>query len=121
MALMSDWGFFVKPGREEAFRAWLAANEPRFVALAPKSYEYLGTYTPLWRAEGERAQFHQLWRYGVHRAQRPPDLRVAAGDTAGAFTELAREFLQFVDESRGEDETFRLYTSVVPEEGPRGS
>ncbi|MDP3984638.1 MAG: hypothetical protein Q8Q52_06530 [Acidimicrobiia bacterium] len=109
MALLSDWGFFLRPGRESEFRDWLGENEEQLSRLAPKGYEYLGTYLPLWRPETESAEFHQIWRYG---SSRPPDMRVAAADTGGAFTELAREYLSFVDQTRQEDETFRLYRSV---------
>lgn len=107
--LVSDWGFFLKPGTEGAFDEWLRVNEERFAEVAPASYEYLGTYVPLWRGEGESAPFHQLWRYG---STRPPDLRVAAGDSTGEFTEMARQFLSFVDETRSAEETFRLYRSA---------
>ncbi|MDH4116102.1 MAG: hypothetical protein OEX04_11100 [Acidimicrobiia bacterium] len=109
MALISDWGFFLKPGKEEEFDRWLDENEPRFTELAPPTYEYLGTYVPLWRGAGETAPFHQLWRY---LSERPPDLRVAAGDGGGDFTDMAREFLSFVDETRSAEETFRLYRSA---------
>ena len=109
MALVSDWGFFLKPGTAEAFHKWLDENEEVFSRLAPGGYDYLGTYVPLWRGEGESAEFHQLWRY---LTDRPPDLRAAAADNAGAFTEMARQFLDFVDESRHVDETFRLYRSA---------
>ncbi len=116
MALVSDWGFFVKPDRQADFRRWLRDNEQRLAELAPKGYEYLGTYLPVWRDASESSEYHQLWRYG---APSPPDLRAAAGDSGGAFTELARDFLAFVDESRSEEEGFRLYRSVgePPEEG----
>ncbi len=108
MALIYDWGFYVKPDREEAFREWLTEHERELAELAPKSYEYLGTFRPLW---GEAiGDYHQMWRYG---AERPPDLRQAAADTGGAFTELARQYLSFVDDSRADQETFRLYRSVV--------
>jgi hypothetical protein len=109
MALLSDWGFFVRPGQVEEFREWLGANEDRMIRLAPAGYEYLGTYLPLWRPETESAEFHQVWRYGSNR---PPDMRVAAADTAGAFADLAREYLSFVDQSRQDEESFRLYRSV---------
>lgn len=111
MALLSDWGFFVLPERVEEFRQWLEGNESRMIEMAPKGYEYLGTYLPLWRPEGESAEFHQVWRYGSNR---PPDMRVAASDSGGAFTDLAREYLSFVDQSRQDEETFRLYRSVEP-------
>ena len=108
MSLIYDWGFYVAPGREDAFREWLSENESKLAELAPKSYEYLGTFRPLW---GEAiGDYHQMWRYGTDR---PPDLRRAAADAGGAFTELARQYLSFVDETRATEETFRLYRSVL--------
>jgi hypothetical protein len=107
--LLSDWGFFLKPGTDDRFNQWLEENEERFALVSPSNYEYLGTYVALWRGEGESAQFHQLWRYG---SQRPPDLRAAADDQGGEFTEMARQFLAFVDDTRSSDETFRLYRSA---------
>jgi hypothetical protein len=108
MALLYDWGFHLLPGRREDFLAWLADNEPRMEELAPSNYHYLGTY----RALGpDPVDFHQLWRYG---GERPPDMRVAAEGSAGSFTDLAREYLSFVDLSRTDEETFLLYTDAVP-------
>jgi hypothetical protein len=109
MALVSDWGFFVKEGTQPAFLEWLDEHEERFGELAPAGYDYIGTYVPLWRGADETAQYHQLWRY---QTDRPPDLRQAAAATAGDFTDLARQFLDFVDESRHADESFRLYRSA---------
>ncbi|MFO7549308.1 MAG: hypothetical protein R6X29_10645 [Acidimicrobiia bacterium] len=118
MALLSDWGFFVKAQRADEFRRWLVDHEASFVELAPPTYEYLGTYLPIWRGSGEQSEYHQLWRY---HTDRPPDLRRAAGDSGGAFTGLARDFLGFVDEERRGDEVFRLYRSVESGIPPRGS
>jgi hypothetical protein len=107
MALLYDWGFFIKAGKRDDFLAWLAGNESRLVELAPKNYEYIGTYRSL---SPEPCDFHQVWRYG---SERPPDLRAAAAAQAGAFTELAREYLDFVDTSREPEEEFRLYRDAV--------
>lgn len=109
VALLSDWGFFVTTGREDEFRQWLLEHEEGLLRLAPKGYEYLGTYIPLWRPETERAAFHQVWRYGSSGS---PDMRMAAAHDGGAFTELARQYLSFVDQGRESEETFRLYRSV---------
>lgn len=109
MALVSDWGFFIEDGTQPAFLKWLEDNEARFEELAPPGYDYIGTYVPLWQSSDETAQYHQLWRYQIDR---PPDLRRAAADTAGEFTELARQFLDFVDESRQAEESYRLYRSA---------
>jgi hypothetical protein len=107
MALLYDWGFFIKPGRHDDFLGWLAENEARLVELAPKNYEYIGTYQLL---SPEPCDFHQVWRYG---SERPPDLRAAAADSSGAFTAVAREYLDFVDTSRSSEEEFRLYRGAV--------
>lgn len=107
MALLYDWGFFIEAGRRDDFLAWLAENESRLVVLAPKNYEYIGTYRSL---SPEPCDFHQLWRYG---SERPPDLRAAAADSAGEFTDVAREYLDFVDTTREPEEEFRLYRGAV--------
>lgn len=107
MALLYDWGFYVKPGRRDDFLTWLEENESRLVELAPKNYEYIGTFRLL---SPEPCDFHQVWRYGT---ERPPDLRAAAADSSGAFTEVAREYLDFVDTGRESEEEFRLYRDAV--------
>lgn len=105
--LLYDWGFFVQPGRIEEFLAWLAENDDRLGEMAPKNYEYLGTYRAM---HPEPWDFHQIWRYGTDR---PPDLRAAAADQSGQFTEIARTYLSFVDVGRHDDEEFRLYGTAV--------
>ena len=110
MALLSDWGFFVQPGRKEEFDLWLANNESRFSAAAPHHYDYIGTFKPLGKLDGEHPEYHQLWLYG---SGNPPDLRVAADDEWGAYTDLARQYLAFVDQTRAGDEDFRLYRSAI--------
>jgi hypothetical protein len=107
VALLYDWGFFLLPDRRADFLEWLAENESRLEVSAPPKYRYLGTFRSL---GPDACDFHQLWKYG---GSRPPDLRVAAADTSGAFTELARQYLSFVDQDRGEEETFLLYTEAV--------
>lgn len=105
--LLYDWGFFIQPGRHDEFVAWLKQNESRLVELAPKNYEYLGTYRSL---SPEPQDFHQVWRY---RSEAQPDMRKAAADEAGAFTEIARDYLAFVDGGRESEEVFRLYRVVA--------
>jgi hypothetical protein len=109
MALFYDWGFFVAPGKDDDFREWLAENDQSMLDLAPKNYEYLGTYRPL--AAADPCDYHQVWRYADNRI---PDLRKAAGDSGGAFTELARQYLSFVDTAREAEEKFNLYGPVAP-------
>lgn len=106
MALLYDWGFFVKDRAE--FIAWLNDNEQRLVELAPRNYEYIGTYRSL---GPDPCDFRQIWRYG---SDRPPDMRQAVADQqTGRFTDVAREYLSFVDTERESDEEFRLYRAAV--------
>ena len=108
MALIYEWGFHVKAGKEADFESWLALNEQGLAEKSPNHYEYLGTYVPVW--DSLKTGYRQLWRYG---SERVPDMRKAASDTSGEFTALAREYLSFVDETRSDDETFRLHRSVI--------
>lgn len=107
MALLYDWGFFVKDGQRGDFVAWLTENEKRLIESAPKNYEYIGTYRSL---GPDPCDFRQIWKYG---SERPPDLRQAAADEqTGHFTEIAREYLSFVDTARESEEEFRLYRAA---------
>lgn len=107
MALLYDWGFYLLPDHREEFLDWLTENEPAMSKLAPKNYEYLGTYRSL---GPDPCDYHQLWRYG---GERPPDMRAAAADSSGDFTELARQYLSFVDQGRQDEEEFRLYKVAI--------
>lgn len=117
MALIYDWGFFVLLDKEKEFSQWLAAHEAELYEHSPPSYEYLGTYRPLWGTP--TCDYHQLWKYRTERTldtqtEYPPDTRVMS--LVGGpytFTELSRQYLSFVDESRAGKETFRLYRSVT--------
>ncbi len=108
MALIYEWGFHIKAGAEGDFEAWLASHETGLADNAPQHYEYLGTYVPVW--DTVSTGYRQLWRY---QTERVPDMRRAAQAAPGAFTSLARQYLEFVDEARAAEETFRLHRSVV--------
>lgn len=114
MALIYEWGFFVIADREDDFRQWLAAHEVDLAAHSPRNLEYLGTYLPVWTT-GETCDYYQLWRWGKGFGT---DLRSMVDAEGGAFADLAREFLSFVDESRSPDETFRLHRSVTTSPPP---
>lgn len=119
MALIYEWGFFVKEELRDDFLSWLRDHEQDLARYAPEHLEYLGTYTPVW-APDERCDFYQLWRWRSHISGF--DLRKAAEGEAGTFTELARRFLSFVDDARSHEETFRLHKSAVtgPQRDPAG-
>lgn len=109
MALIYEWGFFVKPDRLDLLRDWLEDNEPELARAAPEGLEYLGTYMPVWAPE-QRCDMYQVWRW---RRAGEFNLRAAADAERGSFARLASEFLTFVDDSRTDDETFRLHRSVI--------
>lgn len=109
MALIYEWGFYVRPESLEELRDWLTANEDELARAAPRGLEYLGTYLPVW-AEERRCDLYQVWRW---RRTSDFNLRAAAGADNGAFADLASQFLSYVDNSRTEDETFRLHRSFT--------
>ncbi|GIU91157.1 MAG: hypothetical protein KatS3mg011_0063 [Acidimicrobiia bacterium] len=110
MALVYEWGFFVKEDRKPEFLTWLREHEEELARHAPEHLEYLGTYTPVWAPE-ERCDFYQLWRWRSHIPSF--SLREVARTESSAFTELARQFLSFVDDDRSSQESFRLHRSAV--------
>lgn len=109
MALIYEWGFFVKPDAVDALAAWLAENEDALAKAAPEGLEYLGTYSPVW-AEEPRCHMYQVWRW---RRANEFNLRLAAGADKSEFARLAAEFLTHVDDTRSHEESFRLHRSVV--------
>lgn len=109
MALIYEWGFFLKPDVLDEFREWLSSHEETLARAAPEGLEYLGTYLPVWAPE-QRCDMYQVWRW---RRANEFNLRAAAGADKGAFARLASEFLSFVDDRRTEEETFRLHRSVT--------
>ncbi|HLU30744.1 MAG TPA: hypothetical protein VK088_03205 [Acidimicrobiia bacterium] len=120
---MYEWGFFVKPGRIEEVKEWLAEKEAAFDEATPPGLTYLGTFLPIW-AEDPRCDLYQIWSW---RRRGPDfDLRSAAHADRSRFAELAAEFLAFVDEGRSGEETFRLHRRVVddpatPSQSPPGT
>lgn len=109
MALIYEWGFFIKPDALNELQDWLVQNEENLARAAPEGLEYLGTYLPVWAPE-QRCDIYQVWRW---RRANEFNLRAAAGADKGAFAHLASQFLRFVDDSRTEEETFRLHRSVT--------
>lgn len=114
MALIYEWGFFIKPEALVELQDWLAQNEENLARAAPEGLEYLGTYRPVWAPE-QRCDLYQVWRW---RRANEFNLRAAAGADKGAFARLASEFLAFVDDGRTEEETFRLHRSVTEASRP---
>lgn len=112
MALIYEWGFFVTPEALDQMQDWLFQNEESLARAAPEGLEYLGTYLPVWAPE-QRCDVYQVWRW---RRANEFNLRAAAGADKGTFARLAAEFISFVDESRTEEETFRLHRSVIDAE-----
>lgn len=109
MALIYEWGFYVRPGSFDELREWLLEHEHDLAAAAPQGLEYLGTYLPVWASE-RRCDLYQVWRW---RRASEFNLRAAAGADRGTFAELASQFLSFVDNGRTDEETFRLHRSIT--------
>ncbi|HEX2153012.1 MAG TPA: hypothetical protein VHL52_03435 [Acidimicrobiia bacterium] len=109
MALIYEWGFFIRPAALEDLQAWLVTNEPELARAAPEGLEYLGTYAPVWASE-PRCDLYQVWRW---RRANEFNFRAAARADRSDFARLAGEFLSFVDEARTEEETFRLHRSLA--------
>lgn len=109
MALIYEWGFFLRPDAFDDLREWLASNERTFASAVPEGLEYLGTYLPVWAPE-QRCDVYQVWRW---RRANEFNLRMAAETDRGTFARLASQFLSFVDDERTHEETFRLHRSVV--------
>ena len=52
MRFISEGGYSVKLGQEEAHQRWLEANEAAFAASMPEGCKYLGTFVTVLSSEG---------------------------------------------------------------------
>src|SRR4029078_12004212 len=62
MALISEQGFNIKRGKEEAFQKWTTDNDAALKKSCPKGVEYLGTYIVAMSTEKQAGEYRVLWR-----------------------------------------------------------
>jgi hypothetical protein len=111
MRFISESGYTVKVGEEEAHQKWLEENEPAFAAAAPEGVKYLGTFAMVFSSEkqsGFYKTYMELDSYGAMDR-----LAAAAKDESSDFGRLLRESSRFADYDLAAPWSNGLYKAVV--------
>ena len=111
MRFISEVGFSVKTGEEEAHQRWWEANEAALAASTPEGVKYLGTFIMVFTSEkqsGYYKTYMELDSYGALDR-----LAAAARDPASEFGRLLRESTAFADYDLAAPWSNGLYKAVV--------
>jgi hypothetical protein len=111
MRFISEYGYSVKLGQEEAYQKWLQENEPALAASHPEGVTYLGTFVMVFSSE-KRSGFYKTYleldSYGAMDR-----LAAATKDEASDFGRLLQESSAFGDYDYTAPWSNGLYKAVV--------
>lgn len=111
MRFISEIGFNVKVGKDEAYQKWLAENEAKVAAAQPPGAKYLGTFVVTFTSEkntGFYRSFAELDSYAAFDA-----IAALVKDETSELGRLAREESQFIDYDPNAQWSNGLYKLVV--------
>ncbi len=111
MRFISESGYSVKLGQEEAHQKWLEENEAALAASMPDGVKYLGTFVTVMSTEklsGFYKTYLELDSYGALDR-----LAAANKDAEGDFGRLQREASAFGDYDYNAPWSGGLYKAVV--------
>jgi hypothetical protein len=95
MRFISEFGYTVRVGHEEAHQRWLTENEAALAAAAPAGSRYIGTFVVTYSTEKDSGGYRILMEMDSYGAQ---DAQAAAGkDPASEWGRLIREHSSFAD------------------------
>jgi hypothetical protein len=111
MRFISESGYTVKPGEEEAHQRWLEENEAALAANAPEGVRYLGTFAMAFTSEKHSGFYKTYLELDSYAAMD----RVAAAtkDPSSEWARLYRQFADFTDYDRAAPWSNGLYKAVV--------
>lgn len=95
MQFISEIGFSVRVGHQEACQRWLAANEKRLASTYPEGTEYLGIYVSVYTSEKTTGAYRLLERLSSYADI--DRLAALAKDETSEYAKVRREFNQFID------------------------
>jgi len=95
MRFISEFGFNVKIGKEEAFQRWLAENEPKISEAHPPGTKYLGTFAVVFSSE-KKAGFYRMFQE-LDSYAALDTFAAAAKDETTEYGRLVREHSRFID------------------------
>ena len=111
MRFISEYGFTVKLGQEEAYQQWLQENEPAFAASHPEGVKYLGTFAMIFSSEKQSGFYKAYLELDSYAAL--DRLAEANKDASSDFGRLNREISRFGDYDLAAPWSNGLYKAVV--------
>jgi hypothetical protein len=111
MRFISEYGFTVKLGQEEAYQEWLQKNEPALATSHPEGVKYLGTFSMVFSSEKESGFYKTYLELDSYAAM--DRLAEANKDAGSDFGRLLRESSRFGDYDLAAPWSNGLYKAVV--------
>lgn len=111
MSLISEQGFNIKRGKEEAFQKWITDNDAALKKSVPRGVEYLGTYVVAMTSEKQAGEYRFLLRlesFATFDASHE-----AVRDEKSAWGRLNREVTKFMDLPIGGEFSFSIYRPLT--------
>jgi hypothetical protein len=111
MRFISESGYTVKLGQEEAYQAWLQQNESALAASHPDGVKYLGTFTMVFSSEKQSGFYKTYLELDSYAAM--DRLAAANKDASSDFGRFMRELSRFGDYDLAAPWSNGLYKAVV--------
>jgi hypothetical protein len=111
MRFISEIGYSVKVGEEEAHQRWLEENEPAMAASTPDGVKYLGTFIMVFTSEKQSGYYKTYLELDSYGAM--DRLAAASKDPSSEFGRLLRESSVFADYDFAAPWSNGLYKAVV--------
>ena len=111
MRFISESGFTVKAGEEEAHQRWWEENEAALAASTPEGVRYIGTFIMVFTSEKQSGFYKTYLELDNYRAI--DRLAAATKDPGSEFGRLLRESSAFADYDLSAPWSNGLYKAVV--------
>lgn len=111
MSLISEQGFNIKRGQEEAFQKWATENDAGLKKSVPPGVEYLGTYVVVMSSEKHAGEYRVLFRLDSFAAF--DALQEAVRDEQSEWGRLNREVTKFFDVPIGAEFSSSVYRPLI--------
>ena len=111
MRFISETGFTVKAGEEEAHQRWWDANEAALAASTPEGVRYIGTFIMVFTSEKQSGFYKTYLELDSYGAQ--DRLAEATKDESTDFGRLMRDSSRFGDYDLAAPWSNGLYKAVV--------
>lgn len=111
MSLISEQGFNIKRGHEEAFQKWTADNDDALKKNTPPGVEYLGTYVVAMSSEKHAGEYRVLFR--LESFATFDVMHESVRDEKSEWGRLNREVTEFMDLPIGGEFSSSVYRPLI--------